>query len=128
MGVQVRAPVIDKKLVNLFHMRRAMTHEAATIRVLVRFLNIYLFFDFGHEPNRYDSSTRLAGWITKGYEKTKFKLNAILMIHVIHDWGGKLSVISGLVKVLAPYEKMQSSENRTYIIAMIVQVITKMRK
>ena len=52
MGVQVRAPVIDKKLVNLFHMRRAMTHEVATIRVLVRFLNIYLFFDFGHEPNR----------------------------------------------------------------------------
>ena len=78
IGVQVRAPVIERKRSSLSLMMRATTQDMATMHVLVKFLHNYRLRVLGHDPNRYDSMMRLAGWITSGYEKIRLKLKAIL--------------------------------------------------
>ena len=85
IGVHVKAPVIERNLSSLSYTKSASEHDAATIKPLVKFLHIYLLRVFGHVPNKYDSSTRLAGWITRGYVNTRFKLKAIFTSHVITD-------------------------------------------
>ena len=51
--------------------------------------------------------------MTSGYEKTRLRLKQILIIHVTTDWGGRLSVISGLLRLVAPNEKRQFQEKAT---------------
>jgi len=52
IGVQVRAPVMDRNLVRLFHMTSARAHEAATRIALVKFLHIWRLRLLGHVPNK----------------------------------------------------------------------------
>ena len=70
--------------------------------VRLTFFDICRLRDFGQPLKSQSSITIFAGWMTKGYEKTRLRLKRILTVYVTQLYSGRADVMSGSTILPSP--------------------------
>ena len=117
MGVQVKAPKMERNLSSLSPSRIVMATVAPTITVLVMFLSICLLLVFSILSYKMFSTMMFAGYKTSGQLNNKLIENRNLTIQVMALFGSS-SVIRGVV-IWSPQAKTQNQPKRTQISATV---------